>query len=339
MLVFERAWGTWGMILTAENELLGRPVPVPLRPLRIRQDPGLGLHPGHRWELRATNHFSYGAALFVVLGRSVQHLSARAGMLVLIMSQHVYWWHDVCIQRAPDQRCRYRKRSVSCMTSTRLSATARAWRNFRRRRELCVTFVPVRKSRWIQNPTFIHSFRCQSCYRSLYASSKASSPQNAIYPLSFFQCPLFSWRSSSSCLRLFPRLPFTPVLPFIFPLIVRFRKQFLRKILPNQLAFRLFTVCRIFLSSLTLCRTSFHDRSMIYSTTFQNFQGIFDLFSEVPQVSVPLCSKWPQYLFLCTRWFVVSAHSFQIAAQKSHASEFRNLSSFIRGPQCRRPSA
>jgi hypothetical protein len=220
VLVFERAWSTWGVIFTAENEILGRPVPVPLRPLLIRQDPGLGLYTGHCWELRATNHFSYGLALFVVLGLSVQHLSARAGMLVLIMSQHVYWWYDVYIQRAPDQRCRYRKSSVSCMTSTRLSETARAWRNFRRGRELCLTFVPVIKSRWIQNPTFIHSFRCQSCYRSIYASSKASSPQNAIYPLSFFQYPVFFSRSSSSCLRLFPRLPFTSVLLFIIPLIV-----------------------------------------------------------------------------------------------------------------------
>ena len=41
---------------------------------------------------------------------------ARAGMLVLIMSQHVYWWYDACVQRAADQRSRYRKRSISCMT-------------------------------------------------------------------------------------------------------------------------------------------------------------------------------------------------------------------------------
>jgi hypothetical protein len=51
-------------------------------------------------------------------------------------------------------------------------------------------------------------------------------------------------------------LPVTYILRFGFPLITCFRRQFLRKTWPIQLAFLLFIVCRIFLSSLTLCNTS-----------------------------------------------------------------------------------
>jgi hypothetical protein len=52
-----------------------------------------------------------------------------------------------------------------------------------------------------------------------------------------FQYLLFSLRSSSSCLHLFPRLSVTSILPSIFPSITCFRRQFLRKMWPIQLAF------------------------------------------------------------------------------------------------------
>ena len=67
---------------------------------------------------------------------------------------------------------------------------------------------------------------------------------------------LLSLKSSSSFLRLLPRLPVTSILPFIFPSITRCRSQFLRKMWPNQLAFILLISCRIFLCSLTLSNTS-----------------------------------------------------------------------------------
>jgi hypothetical protein len=67
-----------------------------------------------------------------------------------------------------------------------------------------------------------------------------------------FQYFLFSLRSSSSCLRLLPRLLIIYLLPSNFPSITCFRRQFLRKMWPIQLAFLLFIVCTIFLSSLTL---------------------------------------------------------------------------------------
>ena len=51
--------------------------------------------------------------------------------------------------------------------------------------------------------------------------------------------PVLSLRSSSSFLRLLPRLPVTSLTPFIFPSITCCRRQFLRKMWPIQLAFRL----------------------------------------------------------------------------------------------------
>ena len=68
----------------------------------------------------------------------------------------------------------------------------------------------------------------------------------------YFQYPLISLRSSSSCLLLLPRLSVTSGLASVFPSIACFRRQFLRKMCPKHVAFLLFIVCRIFLSSLTL---------------------------------------------------------------------------------------
>jgi len=93
----------------------------------------------------------------------------------------------------------------------------------------------------------IHSFSSLSYDRSI-VSSKASSPHSAI--LSFLlQIRISS--PSSSFLRLLPFLPVTSVPPFIFPSIACCRRQFLRKMWPIQLAFRLLISCRIFLWELT----------------------------------------------------------------------------------------
>ena len=93
------------------------------------------------------------------------------------------------------------------------------------------------------------------------------------YSASFlnFQYLLVS-RSFSSCLCLLPCLPITYILPSIFPSIMCFRRQFLRNMQLIQLAFLLFIVCRIFLSSLTPCNnSSFLTRSvqLIFSNLFQ----------------------------------------------------------------------
>ena len=64
-----------------------------------------------------------------------------------------------------------------------------------------------------------------------------------------WEYPPLSLRSSSSFLRLLPRLHVTSISPFIFPSITCFRRQFLRKMWPIQLAFRFRISRRIFLCS------------------------------------------------------------------------------------------
>ena len=71
-----------------------------------------------------------------------------------------------------------------------------------------------------------------------------------------WEYPLLSLRSPSSFLRLLRRLPVTSIPPFIFHSITRCRRQFLRKMWPIQLAFRLLISCRIFPCSLTRSNTS-----------------------------------------------------------------------------------
>ena len=68
-----------------------------------------------------------------------------------------------------------------------------------------------------------------------------------------WQYPLLSLRSSSSFLRLLPRILVTSIYPFIFPSITCCRK---RKIWHIQLAFRFLISCRVFFCSLTLSNTS-----------------------------------------------------------------------------------
>ena len=71
-----------------------------------------------------------------------------------------------------------------------------------------------------------------------------------------WEYPLLSVRSSSIFFLLLPRLLVTSISPFIFPSITCFRRQFLRKMWPIQLAFRFRISRRIFLCSLTLSNTS-----------------------------------------------------------------------------------
>ena len=71
-----------------------------------------------------------------------------------------------------------------------------------------------------------------------------------------WEYPLLSLRPSSSLLRLLPRLPLTSIPPFIFPSITRCRRQFLCKMWPIQLAFRLLISCRMFFCYSNLSNTS-----------------------------------------------------------------------------------
>jgi hypothetical protein len=88
-------------------------------------------------------------------------------------------------------------------------------------------------------------------------SSKASSPQSGIYAFYVnFQYPLVSFTSYSSCLHLLPSLHVTSIILSICYSITRFRRQFLQKTWPVQLAFSVFIVCTIFVSSFTPCSTN-----------------------------------------------------------------------------------
>ena len=71
-----------------------------------------------------------------------------------------------------------------------------------------------------------------------------------------WEYPLLSLRSSRSFLSLLPHLRCTSIPRFIFPSITHYRRQFLRKMWPIQLAFHLFISRSIFLCFLTLSNTS-----------------------------------------------------------------------------------
>jgi hypothetical protein len=111
------------------------------------------------------------------------------------------------------------------------------------------------------------SFRSLSYDRSS-ASAKTSPHSERTSASAFnFRYLLVFLMSPTSYLRLLPRLPVT----FIFPSITCFRKHFLHKMWPIQLAFLLFIVCTIF-PSLTLCNTSFFTWrvQMIFSILLQH---------------------------------------------------------------------
>ena len=105
-----------------------------------------------------------------------------------------------------------------------------------------------------------------------------------------FQYPIFSLRSSSSCLRLRSHLPVTSILPSIFPPITCFRRQLVCKMWPIKLPLLVVIVCTIFLSSwlfVTLLHFS-HDWSnrsypSFSSTTFQTFQVLLIYFPNCPR--------------------------------------------------------
>jgi hypothetical protein len=144
-----------------------------------------------------------------------------------------------------------------------------------------------------------------------------------------FQLPyhLFFLRSSSSGLRLLHRCLVTFNFPSIFPPITCFRRQFLRKMWPVQLAFLLFIVLWYFSSHwlyVTLLHFS-HERSNWLSpfsgATLQNFPGISDIFSEVSKFQhiTQLCSS-------CSTLLVSSFHLSSICYWKEPSSCWRLLS-------------
>jgi len=143
-------------------------------------------------------------------------------------------------------------------------------------KQLLNAFVPLRTSiskatnvNWTKVHVFIElllkqTFNLHSLIHSLFCLSTGPKPppKRCLHTVrsrasSFkWEYPLLSLRSSSSFLRLLPRLLVTSISPFIFPSITCFRRQFLCKMWPIQLAFRFLISCRIFLCSLTQSNTS-----------------------------------------------------------------------------------
>jgi len=84
----------------------------------------------------------------------------------------------------------------------------------------------------------IHSFIIlQSALLVHSLSPKPLLAVRSIASSSYFQYPLFSVRLSSRCLLSLLRLPVTSIRPSLFPSITCFRRQFLCKMWPKQLAF------------------------------------------------------------------------------------------------------
>jgi len=121
----------------------------------------------------------------------------------------------------------------------------------------CIFWVIMR---WFQLPLLLMvSILFYLSYSFIHAVCLTTSPNPLPKPAlhiarsrasSFkWEYPLFSLRSSSSFLRLLPRLPVTSIHPCIFPSVTRCRRQFLRKMWPIKFAFRLRISCRTFLCS------------------------------------------------------------------------------------------
>ena len=108
-----------------------------------------------------------------------------------------------------------------------------------------------------------------------------------------WEYPLLSLMTSSSFLRLLPRLSVTSIPPFIFPSITHCRGQFLHEMWPIHLAFRLILSCRIFLCSFTLSNTSSFIKRSIQLISILSQQHISNLSrcfwsaARIVQVSAP----------------------------------------------------
>jgi hypothetical protein len=110
---------------------------------------------------------------------------------------------------------------------------------------------------WVKNLHYLNTAFITQSFDIIHclAQRKFSKECDLVLRLEI-QYLLFYWRSSSSCLGPLPHHPVTAFLPSFFLPATCVRRQILREMWPIQLAFLLFIVRRIFLSSLTLRDTS-----------------------------------------------------------------------------------
>jgi hypothetical protein len=137
--------------------------------------------------------------------------------------------------------------------------------------------------RWYSMSTFIPYFvlrQVHSLFQNEFSRMECGASSFNL------QHPALSLRSSCSLLHLLLRLPFT----YMLPSTTCFTRQFLSKMRPIQIAFRLFSVCRVFLSSITVRNTcSLFTRSVqmicfiLHQHHISDFPTVSDLLSEVSQ--------------------------------------------------------
>jgi hypothetical protein len=132
------------------------------------------------------------------------------------------------------------------------------------------------------------------------ASSKTIPPLNAIYSF------LLQISVSSSVPKVIQQLITSSsssschfYLPLYFSSITSFRRQFLRKIWPIQLAFRFLISCRIFLCSLTLSNTSsflIWSVQLIFSILLQHhFYDLLPTNNSITLIMVLKISHWLRF--------------------------------------------
>jgi hypothetical protein len=157
----------------------------------------------------------------------------------------------------------------------------------------CYKNIPRCKVLWMS-----YSFIVYSVLRQVYSvfQSEFFTECDLVLPLSIYSI-LFFLKAMQYLLRLLPRLLVTSIYPSIFPSVTCFRRKFLRKMWPIQLAF--FVLFVRYFCPPWICYASFLTWSvqLIVSTLLQhhisNFQGISDLLFEVSkfQHHTQQCSK------------------------------------------------
>jgi len=124
------------------------------------------------------------------------------------------------------------------------------------------------KIRWSQN----HSFPILSGDRFITFRSEFSRECDVRHASN--SSLFFSLRSSSRRVSLLTTLHFRP----IFPSMACFREQFLREMWPIQLIFIFFSICRMFLSFLTLIRLPGFSN---YMSDFPILNALYSFFHKV----------------------------------------------------------
>jgi len=104
-----------------------------------------------------------------------------------------------------------------------------------------------------------------------------------------FQYPLVFLRSSSSCLRLLPRVLVIPILSIIFPSIIWLKKAVPTQDVTNPVSLTLFfIVCRIFLFSRSLFIShTLAPKDLLHPPTqhFRNFKAFLTCSSKHPNLA------------------------------------------------------